>query len=201
MDALETDLVKLRALEPEDVDILYLWENDLNVWRVSNTVTPFSKHILRRFIANQRYDIYETKQLRLIIEANRRQAESDRAGSDHQGAKEEGEAKEGARPVGAIDLFDLDPYNRRAGVGILIYDPRDKGQGYASSALGLLIRYCFDILMLNQLYCNVDANNTRSLALFRSKEFTTVGLKKEWVRTTADWQDEYLLQLINPKKY
>ena len=68
-DQLKNNLVRLRALEPEDVDILYRWENDIDVWKVSNTIAPFSKYILRQFIENQKYDIYETKQLRLIIEA------------------------------------------------------------------------------------------------------------------------------------
>ncbi len=177
MNALETDLIRLRAMEPEDIDILYLWENDTNVWKVSNTIAPFSKYILKQFIENQRYDIYETKQLRLIIES-----------------------KELHKPVGAIDLFDLDPYNRRAGVGILIYDNKDKGQGFASSALATLIRYGFQVLGLNQLYCNIPATNTRSLSLFKSKGFNIIGLKKEWTKTTSDWQDEYMLQLLNPKK-
>lgn len=177
MNALETDLIKLRALEPEDVEILYKWENDTNVWKMSSTAAPFSRYILRQFIENQQYDIYETHQLRLIIESKRN-----------------------GRPVGAIDLFDIDPYNRRAGVGILIYDPKDNGQGYASSALVALTRYCFQLLGLNQLYCNILSNNMRSINLFKSKGFTTVGLKKEWIRTSADWLDEYMLQLINPIK-
>ncbi len=177
MNVLESDLIRLRALEPEDVELLYKWENDTNVWKVSNTVAPFSKHILRQFIENQNYDIYETKQFRLIIEA-----------------------KESGKPVGAIDLFDLDPYNCRAGVGILIYDEQDKGQGYASQAVTTLIRYCFQVLCLNQLYCNIAAGNMRSLSLFKSKGFSIIGLKKEWVKTTSDWQDEYMLQLINPRK-
>lgn len=177
MNALETDIIKLRALEPEDVDVLYRWENDPRVWRVSGTVAPFSKYILRRFIENQKYDIYETRQMRLVIES-----------------------KLSGKPVGAIDLFDIDPYNYRAGVGVLIYDKEDEGQGYASSALQALIRYSFQILGLNQLWCNILSNNTRSLNLFRSKDFSVVGLKKEWVRTTTDWLDEYMLQLINPMK-
>lgn len=177
MNALETDIIKLRALEPEDIDILYRWENDTNVWKMSNTVAPFSKYILRRFIDEQRYDIYETRQLRLVIES-----------------------KVCGRPVGTIDLFDIDPFNCRAGVGILIYDKDDEGQGYASSALQALIRYSFHILGLNQLYCNILSNNTRSLNLFKSKDFQVVGLKREWVRTTTDWMDEYMLQLINPMK-
>lgn len=177
MNALETDMIRLRALEPEDVDILYRWENDTSIWKLSGTVAPFSRYILRRFIEDQKYDIYETRQMRLIIES-----------------------KLSASPVGTIDLFDIDPYNHRAGVGILVYDHNDEGQGYASSALQALIRYSFHILGLNQLYCNILSNNTRSLNLFKSKDFTVVGLKREWVKTTTDWLDEYMLQLINPIK-
>ena len=96
---MENELIRLRALEPDDVQVLYKWENDTEVWKVSNTIVPFSKYMLLQFIANQQRDIFETRQLRLIIES-----------------------KQSGKPVGAIDLFDLDPYNCRAGVGILIYD-------------------------------------------------------------------------------
>lgn len=174
---LQTENIRLRALEPEDIDILYKWENDTRIWKISNTLAPFSKYILRRFIEDQKYDIYETKQLRMIIESR-----SDK------------------RAVGAIDLFDIDPTNRRAGIGILVYEDRDQGQGYASAALTEMIKYAFQILGLNQLYCNVLSNNLRSLNLFKSKGFTVVGLKMEWVRSTDGWLDEYMLQLINPVK-
>ena len=175
---MENELIRLRALEPDDVQVLYKWENDTEVWKVSNTIVPFSKYMLLQFIANQQRDIFETRQLRLIIES-----------------------KQSGKPVGAIDLFDLDPYNCRAGVGILIYDKRDQGQGYASQALSSLIRYGFQVLGLNQLYCDIPSHNIRSLALFKSKGFTVVGQKKEWTRTTSEWQDEYMLQLLNPQKW
>lgn len=177
LNSLEGESVVLRALEPEDVDVLYKWENDTSVWKASNTVAPFSKYTLRQFVENQLYDMFETKQIRLIVEA-----------------------RDPHRPIGAVDLFDIDPCNRRAGVGILIYESRDKRHGYASEALSLLIRYCFQTLMLNQLYCNISAFNVPSLGLFQSKGFSIVGLKKEWVKTTSGWQDEYMLQLINSNK-
>ena len=174
---LQTEHIRLPAPEPEDTDILSKWENDTRIWKISNTIAPFSKYILRRFIEDQKYDIYETKQLRMIIESR-----SDK------------------RAVGAIDLFDIDPTNRRAGIGILVYEDRDQGQGYASAALTEMIKYAFQILGLNQRSCNVLSNNLRSLNLFKSKGFTVVGLKMEWVRSTDGWLDEYMLQLINPVK-
>ena len=44
MNALETDIIKLRALEVEDVDILYRWENDPNVWKVSGTMANLKQN-------------------------------------------------------------------------------------------------------------------------------------------------------------
>ena len=177
MNMLQTENIRLRALEPEDIDILYKWENDTRIWKISNTLHLFTKIMQRRFIEDKKYDIYATKQLRMIIES-----------------------RSNKRAVGAIDLFDIDPTNRRAGIGILVYEDRDQGQGYASAALTEMIKYAFQILGLNQLYCNVLSNNLRSLNLFKSKGFTVVGLKMEWVRSTDGWLDEYMLQLINPVK-
>src|SRR5512137_885124 len=93
---LETELIKLRALEPEDIDVLYKWENDPSIWRVSNTLTPFSKYTLQQFLENAHSDIFEVKQLRLMIEARQHT---------------------GTRPVGTIELFDFDPFHLRAGLG------------------------------------------------------------------------------------
>lgn len=178
MDTLHGELIRLRALEPEDIDLLYRWENDPEVWKVSNTIAPFSKHVLRQFIESQHIDIFESHQLRLIVESVAT-----------------------GLPVGTIDLFDIDAFNARAGVGILIYDKKDRRKGYAADAVTTLIRYCFMTLNLNQLYCNIPTGNTESLALFKGKGFTIIGVKKEWTRTTVDWQDEYMLQLLNPKKW
>ena len=46
---LENNMVKLRAPEPDDVDLLYVWENNMEIWKVSNTITPFSRHLLKKY--------------------------------------------------------------------------------------------------------------------------------------------------------
>ena len=60
--------ISLRPLEPNDIDLLYNWENNLEIWEVSNTKTPFSRHILAQYLLESAKDIYETKQLRLVIQ-------------------------------------------------------------------------------------------------------------------------------------
>ena len=114
---IEGKTICLRAVEPEDIELMYRWENDPTVWPVSGTLVPFSRHTLRRFLDEQQFDLTQTGQQRLIIE------------------NEEG------RAVGALDLFGYDPLHARAGIGILIADEEDRRRGYAREAIEALCRY------------------------------------------------------------
>ncbi|HPD96520.1 MAG: GNAT family N-acetyltransferase [Bacteroidales bacterium] len=177
---LENNIVRLRAPEPDDVNTLYVWENNMEIWTVSNTIVPFSRFVLKKYVETAHLDIWETKQLRLIIEAKNQNSLMN-------------------VPVGLIDLFDFDPYHMRAGVGILIANKEHRQRGYATEAIGLLINYCFEFLQLNQLYCNISASNTISLQLFKNKGFKIVGTKEAWLKARNGWEDEVFLQLLNPK--
>ena len=169
---LEGRTTRLRALEPGDIDLMYAWENDTAVWSVSGTLTPFSRHTLERFIQEQQFDIFQTRQQRLVIETL------------------------GGIPVGALDFFELDPINRRAGIGILIHDDALRGKGYASDAVETACRYAREVLNLHQLWCNVGADNEASLRLFRSAGFTEIGVKRDWLWRPDGYGDEILLQKI-----
>ncbi|MCK4569057.1 MAG: GNAT family N-acetyltransferase [Bacteroidales bacterium] len=167
--------IQLRALEPNDIDVLYQWENDTTIWHLSNTLTPFSRFALEQYVMNTVDDIFTTKQLRLMIDIHK---------------------EDPVRTIGCIDLFDFDPVNQRAGIGVMIVK-KERGNGYASEALDLIIDYAFNRLKLHQLYSNVIAGNTASLELFKKKQFSVIGVKREWLRHENAWADEYLLQLIN----
>jgi diamine N-acetyltransferase len=169
---LKDEKIALRALEPEDIDLLFEWENNEEIWTVSHTITPFSKHILMRYIQDSDKDIYESKQLRLMITTNE------------------------GKTIGAIDLFDFDPFHLRVGIGILIHDLEDRSRGFATSALNLMVRYCFEKLGLHQIYANILTDNEVSMKLFSKAGFHLIGTKKEWVRDGKLWKDEYLMQLI-----
>lgn len=165
----------LRAPEPSDIDTIFRWENDMTIWHLSNTLTPFSRFAIEQFVLNTDNDIFSSKQLRLMIDCHSSLA--------------------GIVTVGSIDLFDFDPYNRRAGIGILI-DESSRRKGFALEALNLLVEYCFNTLNLHQLYCNIGQNNTESISLFTKAGFTLCGHKKEWVLYEGLWTDELMFQLI-----
>lgn len=171
---LQGENIYLRALEPSDVETLYKWENDVSVWNVSNTLAPFSKFVLEQYLVNAHEDIFTSKQIRLMICLNNNEA------------------------IGTIELFDFDPYHKRVGVGIMI-ENKEENKGYASEALSVLIKYCFEILLVKQIYCNIAASNEKSLYLFRKFGFMEIGLKKLWIKTGQNrFEDEWMLQLISP---
>ena len=64
---IEGEKICLRAVEPQDVELMYRWENDASVWAVSGTIAPFSRHQLQRFVEEQQFDLQQTRQQRLII--------------------------------------------------------------------------------------------------------------------------------------
>lgn len=174
-----TSLISLRALEPEDLELLYEWENNHEIWHISNNLAPYSKYILKQYIENSHLDIYQTRQLRFIIELN---------DNGH------------PRSIGTIDLFDFDPFHNRAGIGILIAGEADRCKGFGGLALKELLDYSFRTLCLHQLYCNIATDNISSLELFRKAGFTQCGLRKGWIRCDNGWKDEYMLQLLNPNE-
>jgi len=171
MAFLKGNNIVLRALEPEDLDFLFETENNEDFWEVSGTTAPFSKFVLKQYIANAGQSIYEALQQRFVIEVNK-------------------------QAVGMIDLFDFNPDHHRAGIGILIL-PNFEGKGYAKEALKLIINYSFNTLQLHQLYANITSDNTRSIQLFSTLSFTQIGCKKDWILSNTTYKDELLFQLIN----
>ncbi len=170
---LKGEHIYLRALEPTDLDTLYKWENNPAIWTVSNTLAPFSKFVLEQYLVNAHEDIFTSKQIRLMI------------------------CLHDNTPIGTIELFDFDAYHSRVGIGIMI-DETYENKGYATQALNLLGKYCFEVLMVKQVYCNISASNQKSLHLFTKLAFTQAGVKKQWNTIAPNtFEDEYILQLIS----
>jgi len=166
------EYIQLRALEPEDIDFLLALENNEDLWHLSYTNKPFSRHLLMRYIENADQDIYQAKQLRLVI-------------SDEQ-----------KTPYGLVDLYDFDFLNKRAGVGIII-DVNYRRNGYALEALRLVTKYAFYRLELHQLFASINQGNNSSEKLFEMAGFTKTSVKKEWNYINQEFCDEYLYQKIN----
>ena len=169
--ALSDEGIYLRALEPEDWQFLYQVENAPAQWAISNTVAPFSKAVLEEYLHHSHQDIYTVRQLRLMV------------------------CLENHESIGTVDLYDFDPVNLRAGVGIMIKAEHRRQQA-AAKTLAILHRYCTHVLHLHQLYCTIQDTNGASLALFSKCGYTRVGTRHDWLRTAAGWQDVVEMQKI-----
>lgn len=170
---IKSQYIYLRAIESSDLDLIYVLENDISIWKISNTITPFSKDVIQLYLQSAQQDIYTNKQLRLLICLN-----------------------ETNQTIGTIDLFEFDPMNLRVGVGILIFESH-RNNGYAAESIEVIKQYTKNILLLNQLYCNINATNNESVKLFEKCGFEKIGLKKQWNRVSLNqFEDEIIYQLI-----
>jgi len=170
---MKNEIIHLRALEPEDLEVLYKWENDSSLWLLGSTLSPYSRYVLKEYISESYKGIYEQKQLRLMIVLN-----------------------EGSKTVGMIDLYDFDPHNNRAGVGILL-DEAFQRKGYASMALDLLISYAFSFIKIHQLYAYIPETNVASISLFQKCGFKESGFLKQWNVGNDGYDNVFVFQKIN----
>lgn len=169
-------MVVLRSLEPYDIDLLQKWENDPSVWKVSGTQIPFSRHTLLRYIESvQPDDFYTAKQLRLMVDWHEEERES---------------------TIGCVDLFDFDPQNRRAGLGLLI-EETERGKNRGVQTLQACEEYIFQILQLHQIYCIIAVSNGSSLRLFQKMQYSQSGVLKDWLLWKGRWEDAVIFQKIN----
>lgn len=166
------DRVHLRAIEPEDLDVICEMENDPGQWDISNFTVPYSRYVIKQYIENSQCDMFADKQLRMMIV----RLEDDVV-------------------VGFIDITDFVPMHARGEVGIVIRK-NFRGEGYAKDALMLLCDYAFDFLYLKQLIAHVAVDNGVSLQLFVSCGFQQCGVLKSWWFIEGEYKDIVLLQRI-----
>lgn len=163
--------INLRAVEPSDVDFLYNLENAVDTCLVSETIIPFSKDFIERYVmACMETEFFAERQSRLIVE------------------------KEGTA-IGTLDLFNYSPIHRRAEVGIIL-DLSCRAKGIGGIVLAKILSYAKDVLNLRQLYAEVSVNNTVGQKLFSKAGFEHCGHKKDWLFKQGEWVDIICYQKI-----
>lgn len=169
VDARSLPKVYLRAMEPEDLDVLYLVENDESVWSVSATNVPYSRCALANFIVNSTGDIFTDKQVRMMVED-----------ASHE-------------IVGIVDLMNFDPQHLRAELGIVIRKEW-QGKGYAQAAVVHLMHYARRVIHLHQLYAVVSVENAACLSALQVCGFQSSAVLRDWLFDGEKYVDAYMLQ-------
>jgi len=173
MRTLIGEKIYLRALEPEDLDFIYDIENDESIWEISATQTPYSRFLIKQYLEHAHQDIYEAKQLRLVIVS-----------------KDE-------NSIGLIDLFEFDPKNKRVGIGLLIAKSEHRYKGFGKEALELVCDYAFTHLHIHQVFANIGEENAASVKLFESLNFKQIGVKRDWNFVNGEFKNEILYQKLS----
>ncbi|MBO4723695.1 MAG: GNAT family N-acetyltransferase [Bacteroidaceae bacterium] len=161
---------KLRAPEPEDLDVLFNMENDTSLWMVSGNAVPYSRYQIKKYIVQSQHDFYTDRQIRFMIV---READS--------------------VVMGSVDLTDIDPYNGRAEIGIALLSEY-RGQGIASAALKIVSEYAKEVLHLRQLFCHIPYDYKQSIKLFTSNGFSKSGRLRNWLVKDETYTDVLILQ-------
>lgn len=164
--------ITLRAIEPDDLDFVYLAENDTHSWHSSATVAPMSRYLIQQYIESYRADIYQDRQLRLI--------------ATH--------TLTGER-IGVADLYDFDPRNSRAGVGIYIA-PNMRGKGYGKQMLALLSDYAQQFIGIHNLYAIISTDNTPSRQVFAHCGYNEIATLPHWVKTSQGYTSATIVMCI-----
>lgn len=173
MACLENENILLRTLEPEDLDDMYRWENDSELWKYGSTIAPYSRFALRDYLAGSVNGLVQCRQLRLVAVD-----------------------KNSNRSMGTVDLYDYDPVNLRAGIGILL-DAAYRHKSYGKEILELMKEYAFCVLHLNQLFAYISESNLPSFRLFSACGYVQCGLLKSWKKSAGGFENVYVMQLIS----
>jgi diamine N-acetyltransferase len=196
---LTTDRIRLRAMEPEDLELIFRLENEPDLWSISNFTVPYSRYAVKRYLEETRNDLFADQELRLVIVRRAEGATSIRTDNEITiGTANESIVGTGSEvSIGTIDIIDFSPLHKRGEVGIVL-SREYRGAGYATEALRLLCDYAFDYLCLKQLVAHILVENSASLRLFTSCGFTQCGILREWLFVEGAYHDVALLQRITP---
>lgn len=166
--------IRLRALEPEDLELIYRIENDPAFWQFGCATVPYSRYAIRQYLETTTNDLFKDEQVRLVIEY---QAEG-----------------EPATAVGLADLFNFDAQHLRAEIGLAIL-PEHQGKHVGGAAVEALCAYA-RTLHLHQLYATIATTNKPATRLFERLGFKPSAVLTDWLRMDDGFMDAVVWQQV-----
>ena len=98
-------------------------------------------------------------------------------------------------PVGCVELYNYDPVNRRAAVGLVVSNEYRR-QGYGTIMIQALSKFCIENTSLHQVYAEIAATNTPSINIFQRAGYQHCATLRDWVVRSNHYIDTYRYQLI-----
>lgn len=169
------DNVTLRPLEMDDIEILYTWERDIEL-AIWSGWTPLVSSVAFR----QKYE---------------RRITNPEGDLTMLGVQFEG------RIVGFVQLAEINTYEKRASIGVVIGEKNLWGKGIGRTALRLLLDYAFTVRGLERISAEVYGFNQRSMRLMERVGFQKEGVLRQYEIHNGVRQDLHVYGFLKPEFY
>jgi RimJ/RimL family protein N-acetyltransferase len=170
---LEGKLVRLRPMEPEDVDRYYEWINDEEVKEFLSSRYYFSRAAEAEWLKEHVSSPLSFTNLSFAMDTL------------------------DGRHIGSIGLGDASPHHRRAELGIAIGDKEFWSRGYGTDAICTLLRFAFDEINLHRVHLKVDERNMRAIACYRKCGFVEEGHLRDDRYARGSYHDSLIMGILD----
>lgn len=161
---LNNDKITLRAFELEDAEIVRKWRFDFDNYDYFYEFTPTSQYSNEIWVQNT---LKKQSEINFVVEDNKSK-----------------------NSIGIISLINIDYRNQKCEMGrVLIGDKKFRGKGIGLDIGTLLVNYAFNHLNMRKIYCEVFADNTAALSLYKKLGFVEEGLLKEHIYKNGQFKD------------
>lgn len=160
----------LSPINPDDVEILTKWANDLE------TTVPMG-HLGSCSLINEREVLERLAKSEHLFAIVRYDEDSEKM-------------------IGNGGLFEIDHVNRRAMLTIRIGDSDARGKGYGSEAIGLMLEHGFGLLNLENIMLTVASYNTRGIECYKKCGFCEIGRRRNAIWVNNEPYDNVYMDII-----
>jgi diamine N-acetyltransferase len=104
--------------------------------------------------------------------------------------------KTSMRPIGMCNLRDIDTRLGTGELGIIIGDAGDRGKGYGSETVSLLVDYGFTAFGLTNIWLDTLSSNTAAIRAYEKAGFKEIGRRRGSHRIGTRVYDTVLMDCI-----
>ena len=167
------DLVRLRALEIDDLDIILKHWNNFEMRQFLAVALPMSKNAERQWLERATtMDPWKDGSIVLAIEDKKTNAF-----------------------LGTTSFFDISKQNRRAEYGIAIHNPDNFGRGYGTDATKVMLWVGFHILGLNSIFLETLDKNERAQHAYEKAGFRRIGVFRQASYMSGEFHDHLIMDV------
>ncbi|MFX1573816.1 MAG: GNAT family N-acetyltransferase [Promethearchaeota archaeon] len=169
---IEGELISLMPINSDHVHLYVKWINDPKVRLYSRSVVPRTIEEWKKLFLNMPEERIKTH---IFFEIWH---------------------KKDKKPLGDVGLFDINWFDKKAFIGLLIGEKEYWNKGIGTEAIKLTTNYGFKELNLNKLYATVYAPNKASCRCFEKNHFIKEAILKNDTFIENKYLDLYFYSIL-----